>query len=76
MLQSALPSQVSRVAGAAGGRGHGIQNVVAYLGTFAAGPIAGLTVATPWIAFVVLGVLAAVAAVLVLRVGPKPDTGP
>lgn len=76
VLQSALPSQVSRVAGAAGGRGHGIQNVVAYLGTFAAGPIAGLTVATPWIAFVVLGVLAAVAAVLVLRVGPKPDTGP
>lgn len=71
VLQSTLPSQVSRVAGVAGGRGHGIQNVVAYFGTFAAGSVAGWLVPWTGAAFVVLGALALVAAGNVLLARPK-----
>lgn len=71
VLQSALPSQVSRVAGAAGGRGHGIQNVVAYTGTFAAGPIAGALAGQPAWAFGVLAALAVTAALLVRAARPQ-----
>jgi len=40
-LSAVLPSQVSRLAGRTGGRGHGVQLVVAYLGTAAGGAVAG-----------------------------------
>jgi predicted MFS family arabinose efflux permease len=40
-LSAILPSQVSRLAGRTGGRGHGVQLVVAYLGTSAGGTVAG-----------------------------------
>lgn len=71
VLQSVLPSQVSRVAGPAGGRGHGVQNVIAYLGTFAAGPIAGWLLPVSGAAFGVLGALAVASAVLVMRARPQ-----
>ncbi|MGB0653208.1 MAG: MFS transporter [Thermoplasmatota archaeon] len=61
-LSAVLPSQVSRVAGRSGGRGHGVQNIVAYLGTFAAGPIAGAFASSPEAAYAVLGGLALVVA--------------
>ncbi|HLF16871.1 MAG TPA: MFS transporter [Candidatus Thermoplasmatota archaeon] len=67
VLSAVLPSQVSRLAGRSGGRGHGIQNVVGYLGTFAAGPIAGRLVAHPAVALGILATLAAASAVLVAR---------
>lgn len=41
-MSAVLPSQVSRISGRSGGRGHGIQNVIAYVGTFLAGPVAGI----------------------------------
>ncbi len=41
-MSAVLPSQVSRLAGRSGGRGHGVQNVIAYGGTFLAGPVAGV----------------------------------
>ncbi|MCA1819295.1 MAG: MFS transporter [Thermoplasmatota archaeon] len=63
ILSAVLPSQVSRLAGRSGGRGHGIQLVVAYLGTFAGGAIAGLVPVTE--ALVVLALVAGAAAVLV-----------
>jgi MFS family permease len=40
-LSAAIPSQVSRLAGRSGGRGHGVQLVVAYLGSAAGGAMAG-----------------------------------
>ncbi|MFO1534104.1 MAG: MFS transporter, partial [Thermoplasmatota archaeon] len=40
-LSAVLPSQVSRLAGRSGGRGHGIQLVVAYLGSAAGAVVAG-----------------------------------
>lgn len=40
-LSAVLPSQVSRLAGRSGGRGHGVQLVVAYLGSAAGGALAG-----------------------------------
>lgn len=71
VLQSALPSQVSRVAGAAGGRGHGVQNIVAYLGTFAAGPTAGALAGRPEAALLLLIALAMAASLVVLRARPQ-----
>ncbi len=59
-MSAVLPSQVSRVAGPSGGRGHGIQNIVAYLGTFVAGPLAGSFVDQAWTPIVVLASLAVV----------------
>jgi MFS family permease len=66
VLSAVLPSQVSRLAGRSGGRGHGIQLVVAYLGTAAGGPVAGRFYGTPAWTFVVLGALAAFTATLVV----------
>lgn len=40
-LATAVPSQVSRLAGPRGGRGHGVQAIAAYGGTAVAGPVAG-----------------------------------
>lgn len=57
ILAMTLPSQVSRIAGPSGGRGHGIQNVIAYGGTFAAGPIAGALSGHPDAALAVVGVI-------------------
>lgn len=72
-LSAVLPSQVSRIAGASGGRGHGVQNVVAYLGTFVAGPIAGALVAVPEGNLLLLaGLVVAVAGTSVWR--SKMDT--
>lgn len=78
LLAMVLPSQVSRIAGPSGGRGHGVQNVVAYLGTFLAGPVAGWSAGAPERAFTVAAGLAVGAALLViihLR-RPSPAAGP
>jgi predicted MFS family arabinose efflux permease len=64
-LQTTVPGQVSRFAGRSGGRGHGVQNVIAYFGTFVAGPIAGVLTAQSGIAFVITGALGAGAALFV-----------
>jgi MFS family permease len=61
-LAAIIPSQVSRLAGPSGGRGHGIQNVVAYGGTFVAGPIAGAFVARSSISLAVLATMAVLVA--------------
>ncbi|MEA3190616.1 MAG: hypothetical protein QOD77_1198 [Thermoplasmata archaeon] len=60
-LSAALPSQVSRQAGRSGGRGHGLQAVLAYAGTGAAGPVAGWAAAQghPMWAVAAVGVLCA-----------------
>ncbi len=63
-MSAVLPSQVSRVAGPSGGRGHGIQNIVAYMGTFVAGPLAGYFLARAWIPVTVLAALACVIAAI------------
>lgn len=55
-LSAVLPSQVSRISGRLGGRGHGVQLVVAYLGTAAGGALAGGLAGAPQFA---LGALAA-----------------
>ena len=78
-LSAVLPSQVSRIAGRSGGRGHGVQLVVAYLGSAVGGAMAGALASQPETAFAVLATLcAAVAglAVLALRqTSPPPGTG-
>lgn len=56
-LSAILPSQVSRLAGRTGGRGHGVQLVVAYLGSAAGGAVAGALADSPGVAFAVLGAL-------------------
>lgn len=80
ILSAVLPSQVSRLAGRSGGAGHGIQLVVAYLGTAAGGFAAGLFDAQPLDTFVVLGGVALVAAALVIAnlrspvvAAPRPE---
>lgn len=78
ILAMSLPSQVSRIAGPSGGRGHGIQNVIAYGGTFAAGPVAGALAGHPDAAMAVVvavGTLAA-AALFGTRLRPQPSNGP
>ncbi|MHB8633557.1 MAG: MFS transporter [Thermoplasmatota archaeon] len=66
LLSALLPSQVSRLAGRSGGLGHGIQLVVAYLGTFAGGALAGALSAWPGRTFAILAAIAAAAAALVV----------
>ncbi len=61
-MSAVLPSQVSRTAGPSGGRGHGIQNIVAYMGTFVAGPLAGYFLDRAWAPMAILGALAAIVA--------------
>lgn len=56
-LSAILPSQVSRLAGRTGGRGHGVQLVVAYLGSAAGGALAGALAPEPGVAFAVLAAL-------------------
>lgn len=71
VLATTLPSQVSRIAGPSGGRGHGTQNVVAYLGTFAAGPIAGALAAQAGLAFALAaGIALTATALVVVRLRP------
>lgn len=75
-LSAILPSQVSRLAGRTGGRGHGVQLVVAYLGSAAGGALAGALSGTPAIAFAVLGALCIAVgglAVVALRVPTAPS---
>jgi MFS family permease len=70
-LSAVLPSQVSRLAGRSGGLGHGIQLVVAYLGSAAGGLVAGLFADRLMDAFVVLGAVAVLAGMLVV-IGLRP----
>jgi predicted MFS family arabinose efflux permease len=65
-LSAVLPSQVSRIAGRSGGRGHGVQLVVAYLGSAAGGALAGALASQPETAFAVLATLCAAVAGLVV----------
>lgn len=74
VLSATLPSQVSRLAGRSGGRGHGVQLVVAYLGSALGGVAAGAAasrvgLAAAALAFVTL--LAILATVAWLR-GDRP----
>lgn len=80
VLSATLPSQVSRLAGRSGGRGHGIQLVVAYLGSAAGGVAAGATASHPdeaVAAVALVALLAGVAALAWLRgaqaVPPAPN---
>lgn len=66
VLSATLPSQVSRFAGRSGGRGHGIQLVVAYLGSAAGGVAAGASASRPGVAAGVLAVVALLAALSVI----------
>ncbi len=64
VLSATLPSQVSRLAGRSGGRGHGVQLVIAYLGSAAGGVAAGATASRLGEAALLLGAVAAAAIVL------------
>jgi MFS family permease len=66
VLSATLPSQVSRLAGRSGGRGHGIQLVVAYLGSAAGGVAAGFSAEWPAQAGGLLVIVALVAALSVI----------
>ncbi|HEX2065552.1 MAG TPA: MFS transporter, partial [Candidatus Thermoplasmatota archaeon] len=76
-LSAVLPSQVSRLAGRSGGLGHGLQLVVAYLGSAAGATVAGAFAHRLGEAFAVLGAVAACAILLVLlglrRAAPIPE---
>ncbi|MEA3166359.1 MAG: hypothetical protein QOJ26_1231 [Thermoplasmata archaeon] len=75
-LSAVLPSQVSRLAGRSGGRGHGVQLVVAYLGSAAGGTLAGSLADAPDAAFAVLaGLCAAVAALTAATALKRRRTG-
>jgi len=81
VLSAIVPAQVSRFAGRSGGRGHGIQLVVAYLGSAAGAAAAGLTTAAHVFvdAFVLLALVAAATCWLVwggLRRAGAPEPGP
>jgi predicted MFS family arabinose efflux permease len=75
-LSAVLPSQVSRLAGRSGGLGHGIQLVVAYLGSAAGAVVAGAFAQRLGQAFAVLAAVASCALLLVLlglrRAQPAP----
>lgn len=78
VLSALLPSQVSRIAGRSGGRGHGIQLVVAYAGSAVGGVIAGLFADAPLAAAGVVAAVAVAAALLVtvfLRPHNVPEPG-
>ncbi|MEA3137125.1 MAG: hypothetical protein QOC71_1406 [Thermoplasmata archaeon] len=75
-LSAVLPSQVSRLAGRSGGRGHGVQLVVAYLGSAAGGTLAGSLADAPDAVFAVLaGLCAAVAALTAATALKRRRTG-
>lgn len=76
VLSMTLPSQVSRIAGPSGGRGHGIQNVIGYGGTFVAGPIAGALAASSAYAVgiaIIVAIVAAMAIAWTMR-APQPSS--
>lgn len=60
-LSAVIPSQVSRLAGRAGGKGHGFQLVLAYLGSATGGIVTGAFAHNLAISFVILAVPVAVA---------------
>ncbi|MEA3202900.1 MAG: hypothetical protein QOI63_566 [Thermoplasmata archaeon] len=76
-LSAILPSQVSRLAGRSGGRGHGIQLVVAYLGSAAGAVVAGAFAHHLDKAFAVLAAVAVCAVLLMLlslrQAAPLPE---
>lgn len=76
VLSAILPAQVSRLAGRSGGRGHGIQLVVAYLGSAAGAATAGLaTAANVFVdTFVVLALVAGATCWLVWTGLRREDT--
>lgn len=74
-LSAVLPSQVSRLAGRSGGRGHGIQLVVAYLGSAAGGALAGALAGDPEMAFAILAALCAAVAALATASLRRPAPG-
>ncbi|MFO1534866.1 MAG: hypothetical protein ABR586_04310, partial [Thermoplasmatota archaeon] len=65
-LSAVLPSPVSRLAGRSGGLGHGIQLVVAYLGSAAGAIVAGAFAQHLTQAFAVLAAVATCAVLLTL----------
>jgi MFS family permease len=65
-LSAVLPSQVSRLAGRSGGLGHGIQLVVAYLGSAAGAVVAGVFAQHLAQAFAVLAAAASCTILLAL----------
>ncbi|HUR62533.1 MAG TPA: MFS transporter [Candidatus Thermoplasmatota archaeon] len=73
ILSAVLPSQVSRLAGRSGGLGHGIQLVMAYLGSAAGAIVAGAFARHLGEAFAVLAAFALCAMLLVV-VGLRPAT--
>lgn len=77
VLSATLPSQVSRLAGRSGGRGHGIQLVVTYLGSALGGVAAGASASRPMQAALLLAAAAIVAAGLSVtwlrNAGPSPQ---
>ncbi len=75
-LSAVLPSQVSRLAGRSGGLGHGIQLVMAYLGSAVGGLVAGRFAGGLAPAFEGLAVLAGLAAVLALRTLARREPSP
>ncbi|MEK6986400.1 MAG: MFS transporter [Candidatus Thermoplasmatota archaeon] len=73
-LSAILPSQVSRLAGRSGGLGHGIQLVIAYLGSAAGGLAAGRFAPELAPAFILLAILAGLAAfALLTRLAAHPQ---
>lgn len=81
VLSATLPSQVSRLAGRSGGRGHGIQLVVTYLGSALGGVAAGASANRPLQAALLLAAAALVAAALSVTwlrgaaPSPQPSSG-
>lgn len=77
VLSATLPSQVSRLAGRSGGRGHGIQLVVTYLGSALGGVAAGASANRPLQAVLLLAAAALVAVALsaswLRRATPSPQ---
>lgn len=71
VLSATLPSQVSRLAGRSGGRGHGIQLIVAYLGSAVGGLAAGAFAQDLLKATLVLAVVA-VTAILLTTIWLRP----
>lgn len=71
ILSAVLPSQVSRLAGRSGGLGHGIQLVVAYLGSATGAIVAGVFAHRLADAFAVLAAVALCAMLLVV-LGLRP----
>lgn len=74
-LSAVIPSQVSRLAGRSGGKGHGFQLVIAYLGSSAGGIAAGALTGHMAGAFWLLLLAALAAGVLIWTGMPQVSSG-